>query len=604
MSQNPITTSLGHLSVACVRLVSGLCGSLEHVAWASARAAACIILASSLCGPVQSADKVKIDAAILKAQQYLLLSRFGGGSGGGAIAALAYMKSGGDKHLPEIDQLVAEILRKIESNTNYRPTSNHNYEASVDLMVLEAIDAETYRLPMEAIVSYLIHSQQPNGAWFYDRQIEPDCGDTSITQYALMGLWAAARAGIDVPTEVWEKAARWHIDKQKDEGGFVYHPFDRKLYNNPEHHKTTDTMTAAGTSSLLIIRRMLFDEAELAPDIRPADAKRRFGVLERFTDEKPSVQKKTVKTPPSMKPAVIDKALKESTRWIGAHFGEKNHNHEQWFAYHLYTLERVAALLDVVKLGSHDWYDEGADELLLRQAQDGSWVDHGGQQAATAMALMFLSKATTTIVAPKKRIALVGGGLQAGGRGLPDQLGAVEVKDGSVGARKISGPVDNLLIELERSSDAKVADIQAAVVEAVQLDHPEELIGKSDRLRKLATDPRVEVRRTALWALGRSADFSAAKLLIEGLMDPDPSVFREASLALCNLTRRPDGCGLPIDPLDDAQMGLTDETPTDERKATLNRWKTDSKKRWYDWYMKNRPYDERDDRTSLKQSTK
>ena len=77
-------------------------------------------------------------------------------------------------------------------------------------------------------------------------------------------------------------------------------------------------------------------------------------------------------------------------------------------------------------------------------------------------------------------------------------------------------------------------------------------------------------------------------------MDPDPSVFREASLALCNLTRRPDGCGLPIDPLDDAQMGLTDETPTDERKATLNRWKTDSKKRWYDWY----------DRTSLKQSTK
>ncbi len=562
-----------------------------------------VLLISWLCGPVQSADKVKIDAAILKAQQFLLQSRFTGGSG--AIAALAYVKSGGDKHSPEIDLLVAEISRKIESNTRYRPTSNHNYEAGVDLMVLEAIDAEAYRPQMEAIVNYLIQSQQPNGSWFYDRQIEPDCGDTSITQYSLMALWAAARAGIDVPTEVWERAARWHIDKQRDDGGFVYHPFDRKLYNDPEHHKTTDTMTAAGTSSLLIIRRMLFDDVEIVPDVRPADAKRRFGVLERFIDEKQTVQKRTVKTPPSIKPAAIDKALKESIRWIGSHFGERNPNHERWFAYHIYTIERVAALLDVVKFGSHDWYDEGADELLPRQAPDGSWMDHGGPQASTAMALMFLSKATTTIVTPKKKVTLVGGGLQAGGRGLPDQLGAVKVKeDGSVSARKILGPVDNLLIELERSSDAKVADVQAAVVEAVQLDRPEELIGKSDRLRKLAADPRGEVRRTAFWALGRSGDISAAKLLIQGLTDADPSIVREASLALCILSRRPDGCGLPIDPLDDTQMGLTEESSADERKEKLEKWKAESKKRWYDWYMKNRPYDERDDRTSLKQGSK
>lgn len=256
------------------------------------------------------------------------------------------------------------------------------------------------------------------------------------------------------------------------------------------------------------------------------------------------------------------------------------------------------------KIGGHEWYSEGADELLLRQAPDGSWADSCQAQASTAMGLMFLSKATTTVIAPRKRIAMVGGGLQAGGRGLPDNLDAVQVKDGAVAARKLMGPVDNLLIELERSSEAKVEDIQAAVVEAVQLDRPEELIGQTARLQKLSTDSRIEVRRTALWALGRSGEIASAKWLIPGLVDPDPSVVREASLALCVLTRRVDGCGLPIDPLDDAQMGLNEDTSEEERMKKLDDWKLESKKRWSEWYLKNRPYDERDDRTALNQNNK
>lgn len=548
-----------------------------------------------------AADKQKVQQAILRAQGYLVQQRFTGASG--PIAALAYVKSGGDKQSPLLKPVIDEILRKTPVDSRYRPASNHNYEASVDLMLLEAIDPEAYRIQLQLIVDYLLQSQQPNGAWFYDRQIEPDCGDTSITQYAIMGLWAASRIGIEIPVEVWEKAARWHIDKQRDDGGFVYHPFDRKLYHDPDHHRTTDTMTTAGTSSLLIIRRMLFEDVELDPDVRPAEATKRFGVLERFVDATPG-PKRTVRTVPTLKPAAIDNCLKESTRWIGAHFGEKNTNHERWYAYHLYSIERVAALMDVVRIGGHDWYEEGSDELLKRQLPDGSWLDHCGPQAATAMGLMFLSKATMTIAAPKKRIAKVGGGLQAGGRGLPDQLDAITMKEGVVSARKIMGEVDQLLIDLEKSSDAKVQDIQAAIVEAVQLDHPEDLIGQTERLRKLASDTRVEVRRTALWALGRSGEFSAVKLLIQGLLDPDSSVVREASLALCVLTRRYDGCGTPIDPLNDELMGLNDESTAEERKAVLDAWKKETTRRWTEWYEKNKPYNERDDRKTLKKNNR
>lgn len=549
-----------------------------------------------------AADAARIKASIDRARRFLIQS--GPAGAPGSIAMLAYVKSGGPKNAPEVKGLIDQILRKVNAEGIYRPGSQHNYEASVDVMLLEAVDAEAYLVQIQSIVDYLLKTQLPNGSWYYDHKIEPDCGDTSITQYAIMGLWAASRAGIEIPIEVWEKAAKWHIERQQSDGGFAYHPFMSTLEREIEFHVSTGTMTAAGTSSLLIIRRMLFDEAALAPEIRPVDSKRRFGVLEKFVDERPGGTKKSVKGVPTLRPASIDKSLKESFHWMSVHWGEKNQNHEKHFAYHLYTIERVTALMDIEKINGHDWFDEGAEELLTRQAVDGSWTDIGQAQASTAMALMFLSKATTTIVAPKKRPTLVGGGLQAGGRGLPDNLDAVQVKDGNVGARKLMGPVDNLLIELERSSEARVEEVQAAVVEAVQLDRPEDLIGQTERLKKLARDPRTEVRRTALWALGRSDDPKSAKWLIESLTDPDPSVVREASLGLCFLTRRIDGCGLPPDPLDDAQMGISEASTEAEREKVFENWKIESRKRWTVWYEKNRPYDERDDQTSLKKNNR
>lgn len=544
--------------------------------------------------------KTKIQEAITRAQRYLSGQPLSGGHG--AIAALAYVKSGGDKKAIAVQGVLKEVLNKTKDRV-YRPSAHHNYEAGVDIMLLEAIDAELYRPQMEAITAYLLYNQQPNGAWFYPNEIETDCGDTSITQYAILGLWAAARVGIEVPVETWERAAQWHITKQRDDGGFAYHPFERRSGQNPEQLVSTATMTAAGSSNLLIIRRVLFEDADMDSEIRPSDSKKRFGVLERFIDEKTS-SKKLISGVPTMKPSAIDKALKDSVRWTAAHFAERSPNHEKFFTYHFYCVERIAALMDVEKLGTHDWYEEGAAELLARQSGDGSWNDSLTPLASTALGLMFLSKATTTVVAPKKKLLLLGGGLQIGGRGLPDNLDAVQMKDGIVKARKIAGPVDTLLIELERSADAKVEDVQAAVVESVQLEHPEELIGQIKRLRRLATDQRVEVRRTALWALGRSNDVSAANVLIQALSDPEPSVVREASLALTILSRRPEGCGKAIDPYDDIETGMKENATEEQRKAMLEEWRTESRKRWNDWYQKHRPYDERDDRTSLKRTNK
>ncbi len=538
-----------------------------------------------------AAEQARVDEAIKRAQTFLLSQRLGGAEA--SLVSYALIKSGTDKKHPQVTKAVEEVVAKVKSEV-YRPGHHFNYEAGVDAMLLEAVDPVEYLPQLQAIAKFLIAQQRICGAWFYNTDNnQPNYGDTSITQYAILGLWAASRAGVDVPVETWEKTAQWLIRTQVGDGGFAYHPYEAP--NSASEQRTSrNTMTAAGTGCLLIIRRELYTDIQFDDGTRPAATARRFGVLERFQEERKATVPK-VKMTPTLPVSQIDKALKESVKWMGDHYTERAPFFTTHGCYYFYSVERVAALLDVEKIGSHDWFDFGADELLLRQRPDGSWADSYGV-SATALAVLFLTKATSTILPKARKAPLVGGGLLVGGRGLPDKLDAVQIKEGQAAARKMQGPVDGLLAELEKSGEAKVEAVQAAVVEAVQLDRPEELIAQVDRLKKLAVDTRVEVRRTAMWALGRTGNISVAPLLIVGLRDADEAVAREASIGLSILSRRPEGCGLPLEPTE----GLIEDATAEARKEHLDKWRKDSADLWQKWYLRVRPYDERDDRTVLK----
>ncbi len=544
-------------------------------------------------GGTRAADKAQIQRAIDRGKDYLLKSPKSGAAGN--LACYSLVKAGVDKQHPDIQKAVQDVLSRCQTK-GYTGGMHHNYEAGVDAMLLEAVDREAYRPQLELIARYLVARQLPHGAWTYptENSGSRDFGDTSITQYAILGLWAAARAGVEVPTETWERAAKWLLMTQRREGGFTYHPAEPSAQNFAGD--ATGTMTVAGTGSLLVIRHVLFNDVVFSDEVRPAASARRFGVLERPAEEKQAkATKPIVATKPTMSVAVFDTALKAGVRWTGDRFADPN-SLLGFGNYYYYGIERMAALLDVEKIGIHDWYNEGADDLLRRQLADGSWNDSSGPTAATALTLLFLTKATAGTINKPKRTPLVGGGLLVGGRGLPDNLDAVKIKEGAINTRKLHGPVDGLLAELEKSSGAKVEAAQEAIVEAVQLENPEDLIGQVDRLKRLAADKRIEVRRTAMWALGRTGNISVAPFLIRGLSDADEAVSREASAALCILSRRPNGCGLPTEPLD----GLAEEATNEQRSAHLEKWQRASTKLWNDWYLKIRPYDERDDRATLK----
>ncbi len=156
---------------------------------------------------------------------------------------------------------------------------------------------------------------------------------------------------------------------------------------------------------------------------------------------------------------------------------------------------------------------------------------------------------------------------------------------------RILGPIDQLLAELEKVESVDVSSTQATIVEKVTLGDREELIKQKDRLIKLAKHPHAEVRRTAIWALGRTEDMRIAKLLIAALDDQDVDVMVEAQNALCILSRKPLGFGLPQSPFE----GLPESAAPQERDAAVKAWRETVKEKWVGWYYKYRPYDERDD---------
>lgn len=64
--------------------------------------------------------------------------------------------------------------------------------------------------------------------------------------------------------------------------------------------------------------------------------------------------------------------------------------------YYLYAMERVGALTQRKWIGRHDWYREGAEELIRRQRPDGSFESTGWDDPLVdcCFALLFLKRAT------------------------------------------------------------------------------------------------------------------------------------------------------------------------------------------------------------------
>ncbi len=574
------------------------CRSVEARPWKCLTVVVLAVFIAGQCSSrVFSAEKPpEVLAAVRKALDYLQKNAQTVTAHESGLVAYTCISAGMSPDDPSVKVLIDKILLKFKSD-EYKPELHHYYEAGVDAMALAAADKQKYRDQIQLVANYLLKHQRVNGAWDYPGQ--NNGGDTSISQYGMLGLWAAARAGVEIPVKALDTAATWHLQTQLKNGAFCYQPL--AVETSAKH-----SMTMAGVGSLGIARLLMSRNAHALetiaeePEVKTKKNEKAFGILERVTaKETPDNPFPAAPSDANYKPQVssrdLDAAMKRGLGWLASNY-TVDKNALGWHLYYLYGLERAASLANLEKIGSHDWYAEGYRVLLKIQDADGGWTDIGGKISATCFAVLFLVRATEKLVpnapppkaAPKA--ATFGGGLLAGGRGLPTDLANVDTKDGNLTAKKTDTPLDKLLAELENPKSLKVESAQAALVEAVQIGQREQLIGQKDLLLKLAKDSRVEVRRTAFWALARCNDLRVAPVLIQGLMDADFDAAVEARNALCVLSRRPRGFGLP----DDLIAKLPENAAQAEKDSAFEKWRDADIRRWREWYQSVRPYSERD----------
>ena len=224
---------------------------------------------------------------------------------------------------------------------------DQTYDVACVLLALEAHDALAHRAWIEALAQRLVDWQEPSGVWSYPGLVI----DLSNTQYAALGLWAASKAGVDVPVEVWRALAQGTFDYQSNDGGFSY---------TAPPGGSTGSMTTAGIGVLALC------EQELAL---------RGALDSALADE-------------------LDRRRRRGLEWLAKRFAvDTNPALGGFHYYYLYGLERMGALAGLAYVGTHDWYAQGAAWLLGAQNTTGAW-EHGSDLADTCFAVLFLERAT------------------------------------------------------------------------------------------------------------------------------------------------------------------------------------------------------------------
>jgi hypothetical protein len=237
--------------------------------------------------------------------------------------------------------------------------------------------------------------------------------------------------------------------------------------------------------------------------------------------------------------------------------------------YYLYTLERYESFRELqtgFEEQEYAWYDDGVRLLMRTQSPNGYWKSINPEVVDTAFAVLFLMRSTQKSLG---KAGLLKAGTLVGGRGLPKDLTAAQMRDGVVVPKPLAGPAEKLLSVLDNPDDPSyLAAVEGFRELTLQADEAT-LNRQAVRLRKLAGGEEPEARLAAVIALARTRDLDNVPTLIYALSDPDPQIVNAALEGLRFVSRK--------------FRGLGDATIKDEssRKATIDRWKA--------WYRTVRP---------------
>ncbi len=296
-------------------------------------------------------------------------------TGGTVSLALLAMLTCGDKG---DDREAVEAGLKVLRGINAHPRDgSETYVVSLQTMVY-ALNGDKNDLDaIKANAAWLLGARLSNGYWSYKYKSGGE-GDASNTQYALLALHEAVRAGAVVDKKDLQSIQKFYLDEQRPDGSWSY----------DDTEPPSMTMTTAGLCGLLITGMDLEDEHK---QLNNDGVDPNCGL---YKEKEP-----------------VARALK----WIGDDFPADPKTAEEAgkrFSdaglsvpyYGLYGIERAGRLSGERFIGGHDWYRVGCQCLVNSQRSDGSWsaLTFDGQEiVATSFALLFLGKGRMPVLMTK-----------------------------------------------------------------------------------------------------------------------------------------------------------------------------------------------------------
>ena len=292
-----------------------------------------------------------------------------GPAGISALCTLALLNAG----VPIDDPDMQKALKFLQTDTPANNSGVQTYTTSLQTMVFAQADPKRFRPDILRNVGWLqaaqIQSGSYRGSWRY--KTNPERGDNSNSQFALLALHEAERVGVRVSDHTWKLAQEYWQRAQHDDGSFGYGA------DKSEH--SYGSMTCAGIASLVIA----------SGRVREGDAQVRGEQILCCQENESDADR-------------IERAL----QWLGRNFAVSYNpgNGDMWRYYYLYCLERVGRLTARRFIGNHDWYREGTASLLASKgALSNHWKGDGDPRVATCMALLFLAKGRRPILLAKLR---------------------------------------------------------------------------------------------------------------------------------------------------------------------------------------------------------
>lgn len=480
------------------------------------------------------------------------------------LAAYALLKAGVDSDSPVVAKGI-EVAKERSATRKYAGY-DHIYLAGVDAMLLADADAEEFFANLQQIALHVQSTQRADGSWS-DGPREP--GDVSMTQYGVLALWAAKRAGCDVSGSSLDNAASYLLKSGNQDGGWGYRPGTNQ---GPGKGASTHNMTLAAAGSVAVARTLL--HGPKGGTKKKNEEPPKFGVLKKVVSEAEKSANSGKAFPDysaRSSAGSLDGRIDRAFGWNRARFAPISKAEHKIYFY--YALERAAALAEL----QDGWFTTYGDGLLTLQGKEGEFKTHSGTITGTSLAILYFMRSTQQIIDKQ-----YGTGIQTGGRGLDDLFGSNKKK------KKELGPLDELLGALENADLSKLDNLDE-VVEKVQFGSREELIGQVDKLKKLLKSKDASHRQAAYYALGRTGDFNLIPQMLTGLRDPNLGVNTEALQALRYIARKPNGFGMSPDPLSGGALNSEEQ-----KLVRANNWRSAATRKWSDWYRKVRPYEEGD----------